>query len=126
MPKIKRGHNEGSIRQRSDERFEVRVTSGIDFATGKPKRISYYAKTKSEAVKLLHEVEYNIHINEMIDPTSTRLVDWLRIWLETYMKNSPLIQATEDISKIIWQKLFPLSSLKTLLQRCYRTSIIIS
>ncbi len=88
MANTKRGHNEGSIRQRSDGRFEVRVTAGIDFKTGKAKRISHYAKTKSEAVKLLHEVGYNIHINEMVDPTSTRLVDWLRIWLETYMKNS--------------------------------------
>ncbi len=88
MSKTKRGHNEGSIRQRSDGRFEVRVTAGTDFATGKPKRTSYYAKTKAEAIKLLHEVEYNIHINEMVDPTSTKLIDWLRIWLETYMKNS--------------------------------------
>lgn len=88
MATKKRGHNEGSIRQRKDGRWEVRVTAGVDFATGKSKRISYYADTKTEAVKLLHEVEYNIHINEMVDPTSTKLIDWLRIWLETYMKNS--------------------------------------
>lgn len=88
MAKTKRGHNEGSIRQREDGRWEIRVTAGIDFKTGKPKRISHYAKTKAEAVKLLHEVEYNIHINEMVDPTSTKLIDWLRIWLETYMRNS--------------------------------------
>ncbi len=75
MGKTKRGHNEGSIRERKDGRFEVRVTAGIDFETGKPKRISYYANTKAEAVKLLHEVEYNIHNNEMVDPTSTKLID---------------------------------------------------
>ena len=56
MGKTKRGHNEGSIRERKDGRFEVRVTAGIDFETGKPKRISYYANTKAEDVKLLHEV----------------------------------------------------------------------
>lgn len=88
MSKTKRGHNEGSIRQREDGRWEIRVTAGIDFKTGKAKRISHYAKTKAEAVKLLHEVEYNIHINEMVDPTSTKLIDWLKIWLETYMRNS--------------------------------------
>lgn len=66
----------------------MRVTAGINFETGKAKRISYYAGTKAEAVKLLHEVEYNIHINEMVDPTSTKLIDWLKIRLETYMKNS--------------------------------------
>lgn len=88
MATKKRGHNEGNIRERSDGRFEVRVTAGIDFATGKPKRISYYAKTRAEATKILHEEEYKIHISEMVDPTSTKLIDWLRIWLETYMKNS--------------------------------------
>lgn len=88
MATKKRGHNEGNIRERSDRRFEVRVTAGIDFATGKPKRISYYAKTRAEATKILHEEEYKIHISEMVDPTSTKLIDWLRIWLETYMKNS--------------------------------------
>lgn len=83
-----RGHNEGSIKLRSDGRYEVRVTSGIDFATGKPKRISYYAKTKPEAVKLLHQTEYDIHFNEHIDPTSITLEQWMDIWLNTYMKNS--------------------------------------
>lgn len=88
MATKKRGHNEGNIRERSDGRFEVRVTARIDFATGKAKRISYYAKTRAEATKILHEEEYKIHISEMVDPTSTKLIDWLRIWLETYMKNS--------------------------------------
>lgn len=86
--KNKRGHNEGSIRQSKDGRWEVRVTAGIDFETGKPKRISYYTDTKAEATKLLHEVEYKIHIDEMVDPTSVTLYQWLSLWLETYMKNS--------------------------------------
>ncbi|MDE5556277.1 MAG: hypothetical protein K2J32_01105 [Ruminococcus sp.] len=50
MANTKRGHNEGSIRQRKDGRWEVRVTAGTDFETGKSKRISYYAETKAEAV----------------------------------------------------------------------------
>ena len=47
MERKKRNHNEGSIRERADGRFEIRVTAGYDFETGKPKRISYYAKTKA-------------------------------------------------------------------------------
>ena len=88
MKTKKRGHNEGSIRERKDGRFEVRVTAGYDFETGKSKRISYYTKTKAEAVKKLHEEEYKIHFKEYVDPTSTKLIDWLRLWLETYMKNT--------------------------------------
>ncbi|MGN0631930.1 MAG: tyrosine-type recombinase/integrase [Ruminococcus sp.] len=85
---MKRNNNEGSIRERKDGRFEVRVTAGYDFETGKSKRISYYTKTKAEAVKKLHEEEYKIHFNKYVDPTSTKLVDWLRLWLENYMRNN--------------------------------------
>ncbi len=55
MPKT-RANGEGSIRQRQDGRYEVRITLGIDFATGKPKRISKYASTLVEADKILHEM----------------------------------------------------------------------
>ena len=76
---MKRAKNEGSIRERKDGRFEVRVTAGYDFKTGKSKRISYYTKTKAEAVKKLHEAEYDIHFNNHVDPTSTKLIDWLQL-----------------------------------------------
>lgn len=84
----KRGHNEGSIRQRSDGRWEIRVTAGTDFRTGQPKRISRYAKTKTEAIQILHELEYQIHCSEQVDPTSTKFTEWLNIWLENYMRNN--------------------------------------
>ena len=85
---MRRNNNEGSIKERKDGRYEVRVTAGYDFKTGHTKRISYYTKTKAEAVSKLHAEEYNIHFNNRIDPTSTKFIDWLRIWLEKYMKNS--------------------------------------
>ena len=88
MGNTKRGKNEGSIRERKDGRFEVRVTSGIDFSTGRSKRISYYANTRAEATKILHSAEYDIHFNQHVDPTSITFLDWLRTWLETYMKQS--------------------------------------
>ena len=49
---------EGNIRQRPDGRWEVRVTLGNDFATGESKRISRYASSRDEAVKLLHELSF--------------------------------------------------------------------
>lgn len=60
----KRGHNEGSIKERKDGRYEVRVTAGYDFETGKQKRISYYTRTKADAIQKLHEEEYKIHFLE--------------------------------------------------------------
>ena len=32
---LRRGHNEGNIRQRTDGRWEVRLSAGIDYKTGK-------------------------------------------------------------------------------------------
>lgn len=84
----RRAKNEGSIRQRPDGRWEARATGSIDYRTGKPKRISVYGKTKSEVIGKLRELEYNIHNRKAIDPTSTKFVDWLTYWLETYKRNN--------------------------------------
>ncbi len=82
-----RTNGEGNIRQRSDGRWEVRITLGIDFATGEPKRISRYAATQAEAVKLLH------HLSFMKDTSPNRFLnitlgEWLDMCLEVYMKGS--------------------------------------
>lgn len=53
-----RVNREGNIRQRADGRWEVRITIGTDFSTGEPKRVSRYAATQEEAVKLLHELSF--------------------------------------------------------------------
>ena len=47
-----RGHNEGNIRQRTDGRWEVRLSAGIDYKTGKPKRTSTCCNTKQEAIAI--------------------------------------------------------------------------
>ena len=46
---LRRGHNEGNIRQRTDGRWEVRLSVGIDYKTGKPKRTSTCCNTRQEA-----------------------------------------------------------------------------
>ena len=95
MERKKRNHNEGSIRERADGRFEIRVTAGYDFEIGKPKRISYYAKTKAEAIQKLHEEEYKIHFQKHVDPTSTTFLDWLQAehtgtFAQNHSESSPL------------------------------------
>ncbi|MBR3919833.1 MAG: site-specific integrase [Clostridia bacterium] len=82
-----RANREGNIRQRADGRWEVRITLGIDFATGEPKRISKYASTQVEAVKLLHQLSF------LRDTVPNRfqnitLGEWLDMCLEVYMKNT--------------------------------------
>ena len=75
-----RANNEGNIKQRADGRFEVRVTVDYDKMTGKPKRVSKYAKTREEAVKLLNQMSF---MNDTSPKGFTRVTlgDWLDLWL---------------------------------------------
>jgi len=57
---MRRAKNEGSIRQRSDGRWEARATGGIDYRTGKSKRISVYGKTKTESSSQLMSATVDI------------------------------------------------------------------
>ena len=86
MSKI-RANKEGNIRQRPDGRWEVRVTVGIDYATGKPKRVSRYTDTQEEAVKLLHELSV-LRDSAPNAFSSITLGEWLDMCLEVYMKRS--------------------------------------
>lgn len=86
MPKT-RANGEGNIRKRKDGRYEVRITLGIDFSTGKPRRISKYASTQEEAVKILHELSFtNDHSPKTFQPV--KLGEWLDTCLQVYMKNT--------------------------------------
>lgn len=82
-----RSNNEGNIRLRPDGRYEVRVTVGHDIMTGKPKRVSKYAGSKEEAVKLLNQMSY---LNDTSPNNFTRITlgNWLDLCLEVYMKNT--------------------------------------
>ena len=52
---LRRGHNEGNIRRRTDGRWEVRLSAGIDYKTGKPKRTSTCCNTRQEAIAILQQ-----------------------------------------------------------------------
>ena len=83
----RRANNEGSIRERADGRFEVRITQGVDFATGQPKRLSRSAPTKAEAVKLLQKLSYQYATKPQSFQDMT-LGNWLDLCLEVYMNNN--------------------------------------
>lgn len=116
----RRGNNEGSIRLRSDGRWEARASAGYDYCTGKPKRISVYGKTKTEVIQKLRELEYSIHNQKNIDPASTKLTDWMTYWLETY-KVSNIKQSTYTSYRTYIQKhisaAFPNKKLKDVATR---------
>lgn len=78
-------NNEGNIRLRADGLYEVRVTLGTDFITGKQKRVSRYAHSKEEAVRSLNQMSL---IRETAPKSfqSVTLGEWLDLCLDVYMK----------------------------------------
>lgn len=86
MPKTKL-NGEGSIRKRDDGLYEVRISAGKEANNGGYKRISRYARTEEEAVRLLHKIQYfkDQSPNYLNDMT---LGEWMDICLEVYLKNS--------------------------------------
>ena len=85
---LRRGHNEGNIRQRSDGRWEVRLSAGIDYKTGKPRRTSTCCNTRQEAIAILQQQAHEVRTQGWRDPMSVTLGEWYEYWLNTYMKDT--------------------------------------
>ena len=85
---LRRGHNEGNIRQRTDGRWEVRLSAGIDYKTGKPKRTSTCCNTRQEAISILQQQAHEVRTQGWRDPMSVTLGEWYEYWLDTYMKDT--------------------------------------
>ena len=85
---LRRGHNEGNIRQRTDGRWEVRLSAGIDYKTGKPRRTSTCCNTRQEAIVILQQQAHEVRTQGWRDPMSVTLGEWYEYWLETYMKDT--------------------------------------
>ena len=74
---LRRGHNEGNIRQRTDGRWEVRLSAGIDYKTGKPKRTSTCCNTRQEAIAILQQQAHEVRTQGWRDPMSVTLAGHL-------------------------------------------------
>ena len=85
---LRRGHNEGNIRQRADGRWEVRLSAGIDYKTGKPRRTSTCCNTRQEAIAILQQQAHEVRTQGWRDPMSVTLGEWYEYWLDTYMKDT--------------------------------------
>ena len=83
-----RYNGEGNIRLRKDGRYEVRVSGGVDFMTGETTRLSRYAKTEEEAIRLLHQMSLAVGRNKKVQSQYITLGEWLDLWMEVYMKHN--------------------------------------
>ncbi|MGV8906379.1 MAG: tyrosine-type recombinase/integrase [Acetobacterium sp.] len=80
-------HGSGTIRQRSDGRWEARYTLGNDPGTGKPIRKSIYGANQQEVRKKLNATTATIDTGEYKAPSKLTVSDWLNIWIKEYSLN---------------------------------------
>ena len=69
----------GTIRKRSDGRWEARYTLGIDPKTGKQIQKSVYGKTQKEVRQKLTAITAEIDDGTCIPPDKTTVEQWLNI-----------------------------------------------
>lgn len=75
----------GTIRKRSDGRWEARYTLGIDPKTGKQIQKSVYGKTQKEVRQKLTAITAEIDDGTYQEPCRMTLDEWLDIWLRDYL-----------------------------------------
>ncbi len=92
------GHNEGSISQRKDGTYEVRVTVGIT-PDGKPKRKSVYCKTLKEAKATRIDLLNSLQKGLITNLTEMKLGDWLDEYMSVYKK--PYVKPTTYINYVV-------------------------
>lgn len=76
---------QGSIRQRSDGRWEARLTLGYDEGTGKRKTLSIYGATQKEVKKKLTEKLRQLDTNCYIDDDKRTIGQYLDAWFNEFI-----------------------------------------
>lgn len=82
----RRGNGEGSIYKRSDGTWVAKASVGYDPATGKPKRKSFYGKTRKEVADKMAQALQEVRNGTYIEPAQTTFGEWLDKWLTGYKK----------------------------------------
>jgi len=77
----------GSIRQRSNGRWEARYTVGHNPSTGTQIRRSIYGSSEKEVLKKLQQVQVDIEVGAYTEPQKMTVGEWLEIWLKDYTMN---------------------------------------
>ena len=85
MARKKNAQGAGTIRKRSDGRWEARFTKGFDPITGKQIQKSIYGKTQKEVREKLAQVTVELDEGTYTDPCQMTLAAWLEIWMTEYM-----------------------------------------
>lgn len=82
----KNGAGEGSIRKRGANRWEARVTTGHDPATGRQIQKSLYGRTREEVAKKLTEIKSSLDNGTYVEPSKMKVGEWIQSWLLNYAR----------------------------------------
>ena len=77
----------GTIRKRTDGRWEARYTTGRDPGTGKQVQRSVYGRTQADVRKKLQVACVEVDEGIYFDPVKLSVADWLNVWLLEYTSN---------------------------------------
>ena len=80
----KRANGEGSIRKRSDGRWEGRYTAGYDPVTGKPIHKNVLGKTQAEVKEKLKRAIEESKGLDIVKAGQYTFGQWMDVWFENY------------------------------------------
>ena len=102
-----RKHGSGTVRLRSDGRWEGRIVIGYD-DSGLPKTKNVLAKTKAECEKKLKSLIAAQKESEPQPPRQTMTVaQWLDFWYQTYKKPNLRPNTQMSYERRIYQHIIP-------------------
>ncbi len=97
----------GTISQRSDGRFQIRYSIGVDSLTGKRKRASVTIKgTYKDAERELRKLLRAVDTGEHVDPTRTTVSQFLVQWLDS-MRSQVSPKTHERYTQVVMYFLIP-------------------
>lgn len=85
--KSRNAAGQGSIRQRSDGRWEGMYTVGYDPGTGKQIRKSIYGRNQQEVRRKLAKITVEIDNGTFLEPSELTFGEWLDTWVQNYCLN---------------------------------------
>ncbi len=91
----------GTIRQRSNGKWEARITIGTNPGTGKPIRRSIYADTQKEARQQMTAILRELDKGTYQKPSKITVSEWLNEWLTTFCVNKVKLLTFQSYQSII-------------------------
>ena len=97
----------GTIRQRSNGKWEARITIGTNPGTGKPIRRSIYADTQKEARQQMTAILRELDKGTYQKPSKITVSEWLNEWLTTFCVNKVKLLTFQSYQSIIKNHITP-------------------